>query len=120
MTAERERRYSIIGDLCIEQNWKCNFERNDLAPAGRPGDPDVGGDFFDYFAIDDDHIRSLIADVSGKGTPLYGNERLQKVLDEGRHLPGKQVLKNIFDDVCEFATGVPRFDTITMVILTIK
>ena len=30
---------------------------------------EVGGDFFDYFAIDDRRICFLIADVSGKGTP---------------------------------------------------
>ena len=30
---------------------------------------EVGGDFYDYFAIDDNRICFLIADVSGKGTP---------------------------------------------------
>ena len=30
---------------------------------------EVGGDFYDYFAIDENHICFLIADVSGKGTP---------------------------------------------------
>ena len=30
---------------------------------------EVGGDFFDYFLIDDDHLCLVIADVSGKGIP---------------------------------------------------
>lgn len=30
---------------------------------------EVGGDFYDYFFIDDDHLCLLIADVSGKGIP---------------------------------------------------
>ncbi|MBO4899599.1 MAG: SpoIIE family protein phosphatase [Lachnospiraceae bacterium] len=30
---------------------------------------EVGGDFYDYFVIDDDHIGLVIADVSGKGVP---------------------------------------------------
>ena len=30
---------------------------------------EVGGDFFDYFFIDDDHLCMVIADVSGKGIP---------------------------------------------------
>jgi len=30
---------------------------------------DVGGDFYDFFKIDDDHIGFVIADVSGKGIP---------------------------------------------------
>jgi sigma-B regulation protein RsbU (phosphoserine phosphatase) len=29
----------------------------------------VGGDFFDFFLIDDDHLGIMIGDVSGKGTP---------------------------------------------------
>lgn len=30
---------------------------------------EVGGDFYDFFMIDDDHIGLVIADVSGKGVP---------------------------------------------------
>ena len=30
---------------------------------------DVGGDFYDFFLIDDDHLALVIADVSGKGIP---------------------------------------------------
>ena len=30
---------------------------------------EVGGDFYDYFPIDEDHIGFFIADVSGKGVP---------------------------------------------------
>lgn len=30
---------------------------------------EVGGDFYDFFLIDDDHIALVMADVSGKGVP---------------------------------------------------
>ncbi len=30
---------------------------------------EVGGDFYDFFLIDDDHLAMVIADVSGKGIP---------------------------------------------------
>ncbi len=30
---------------------------------------EVGGDFYDYYLIDDDHLCMVIADVSGKGVP---------------------------------------------------
>ena len=30
---------------------------------------DVGGDFYDFFLIDDDHLALVMADVSGKGIP---------------------------------------------------
>ena len=35
-----------------------------MAPA-----KEVGGDFYDYFFVDDDHLCIVIADVSGKGIP---------------------------------------------------
>jgi len=40
----------------------------DIAASMTPA-KDVGGDFYDFFRIDDDHIGFLIADVSGKGIP---------------------------------------------------
>ena len=30
---------------------------------------DVGGDFYDFFAVDDDHVAIVIADVAGKNIP---------------------------------------------------
>ena len=30
---------------------------------------EVGGDFYDFFMIDDDHLALVVADVSGKGVP---------------------------------------------------
>lgn len=30
---------------------------------------EVGGDFYDFFMVDDDHIALVMADVSGKGIP---------------------------------------------------
>ena len=30
---------------------------------------EVGGDFYDFFLIDDDHLAMVVADVSGKGVP---------------------------------------------------
>ena len=30
---------------------------------------EIGGDFYDYFLVDDDHLCMVIADVSGKGVP---------------------------------------------------
>lgn len=47
------------------------FERNncfELFGASTPA-KEVGGDFFDYFKIDESHLGILIADVSGKGIP---------------------------------------------------
>ncbi len=45
-----------------------NESNLDLAALMTPA-KDVGGDFYDFFRIDDDHIGLVIADVSGKGVP---------------------------------------------------
>jgi len=45
-----------------------NRREIDIASAMIPA-KEIGGDFYDYFAIDDDHLALVIADVSGKGVP---------------------------------------------------
>ena len=40
----------------------------DLSASMNPA-KEVGGDFYDFFLIDDDHLGIVIADVSGKGVP---------------------------------------------------
>ena len=45
-----------------------NEHELDLAAMMTPA-KDVGGDFYDFFRIDDDHIGLVMADVSGKGVP---------------------------------------------------
>lgn len=51
---------------------------------------------------------------------LYGEERLIKVMENTKDSSGEQVLECILDDVNRYAEGVPQFDDMTMVILTIK
>ena len=43
-------------------------DKLDVAASMTPA-KDVGGDFYDFFRIDEDHIGFVIADVSGKGIP---------------------------------------------------
>ena len=43
-------------------------DKMDLAALMTPA-KDVGGDFYDFFRIDDNHIGVVMADVSGKGIP---------------------------------------------------
>ena len=40
----------------------------DLSTFMKPA-KEVGGDFYDFFMLDDDHLALVIADVSGKGVP---------------------------------------------------
>jgi len=41
---------------------------------------EVGGDFYDFFMVDDDHIALVMADVSGKGVPGALFMAISKVL----------------------------------------
>ena len=46
----------------------CADNRHALAPFLLPA-LDAGGDYYDFFKLDDDHLLVLIADVAGKGVP---------------------------------------------------
>ena len=65
---------------------------------------EVGGDFYDYFLIDDNHLALVIADVSGKGVPAALNMVKAKILLKGIakyiHDPAKILtsLNNSFTD----------------------
>ena len=41
---------------------------------------EVGGDFYDFFLIDDDHLGMVVADVSGKGVPAALFMMMSKIL----------------------------------------
>lgn len=41
---------------------------------------EVGGDFYDYYLLDDDHLLMVIADVSGKGVPAALFMMISKIL----------------------------------------
>ncbi|MBQ6381689.1 MAG: SpoIIE family protein phosphatase [Clostridia bacterium] len=45
---------------------------------------EVGGDFYDFFLIDDDHFAMVIADVSGKGVPAALFMMVTKILIKER------------------------------------
>ncbi len=48
----------------------------------------VGGDFYDFFMIDTDHLAISIGDVSGKGVPAALFMAVTKYLIEGQSRPG--------------------------------
>ena len=76
VTAEKER---IGAELSLATDIQSNMlphifpafpNRNefDIYASMDPA-KEVGGDFYDYFLIDDDHLCMVMADVSGKGVP---------------------------------------------------
>ncbi len=61
-----------------------------------------------------------VVEAHDRNDELYGEDRLKSMMNDTRNLSGEQVLERVFADVGEYATGVPQFDDITMVVLTIK
>lgn len=49
---------------------------------------EVGGDFYDFYLIDDDHLALLIADVSGKGIPAAMFMMASKIIINNYSLMG--------------------------------
>ena len=60
---------------------------------------EVGGDFYDFFMVDDDHIALVIADVSGKGVPAALFMVIAKTLLKNRSQMKGSTPTEIFGDV---------------------
>ena len=63
----------------------------------------VGGDFFDFFFIDRDHLCLLIADVSGKGIPAALFMMASKIILADNAKSGKspaQILQDTNEAIC--------------------
>ena len=64
---------------------------------------EVGGDFYDFFMIDPDHLGVVIADVSGKGVPAALFMMISKTVVQNFAMLGisaAEVLKRANDSLC--------------------
>ena len=65
---------------------------------------EVGGDFYDFFLIDENHLGLVIADVSGKGVPAALFMVIAKTLIKncaGSSLSPKEILEKVNKQLCE-------------------
>ncbi len=65
---------------------------------------EVGGDFYDFFLVDDDHLALVIADVSGKGVPAALFMVIAKTLLKNAAQTGlspRAVLEKVNNQLCE-------------------
>ena len=143
MTAEKER-------VAAEMNLAARIQSS-MLPAVFPLFPgkeefdvfasmdpakEVGGDFYDAFLIDDDHLCHVIADVSGKGVPAslfmvvsktviknrarLEEHRMFELIKEHRDVDIVTLLKNIRSDVDDFVKDAPQYDDLTMMVVEYK
>lgn len=61
-----------------------------------------------------------VTEAHNKDKELYGTERLIDVVERTKNQSGEEVLEEVLADVNEYAAGVPQFDDITMINMTIK
>ena len=108
MTAEREK---LSAELNVATNIQAAMlphkfpERDDFVIyASMDPAKEVGGDFYDFFMIDDDHLAMVMADVSGKGVPAALFMVIAKTLIKNIAKTGvgpAEVLSRVNKQLCE-------------------
>lgn len=96
-------------------------EEFDLYAAMRPA-REVGGDFYDFFMIDEDHLAVVMADVSGKGVPGALFMMVSKVILKNNAMLGRpvgEILARTNDLICA-NNQMEMFVTVWMGILEIS
>ena len=111
VTAEKER-------IATELNLAASIQAN-ILPSTFPAFPErkefeifasmtpareVGGDFYDFFLVDEDHLAMVIADVSDKGIPaaLFMMASRTMLKDAAlSHLDPAAVLERVNTQLCE-------------------
>ena len=58
---------------------------------------EIGGDFYDFFLIDEDHLCLVIADVSGKGVPAALFMMASKIILANNAIMGKSPSEILYD-----------------------
>jgi len=129
MTAEKER---IGAELNVATQIQADMLPRIFPPFPERGEFDiyaimnpakeVGGDFYDFFLVDDDHLAVVIADVSGKGVPAALFMVIAKTLiknhAQNRDAPGS-VFTNTNSQLCE-GNDAGLFVTSWMAVLQIS
>lgn len=129
VTAERER---IGAELDVARSIQtsmlpCIFppfpqrQEFDIFASMSPA-KEVGGDFYDFFLVDDDHLALVMADVSGKGVPAAMFMVIAKTLIKNSAQTGlspKAVLEKVNNQLCE-NNDAEMFVTVWLGILEIS
>lgn len=83
---------------------------------------EVGGDFYDFFQVDEDHLALVIADVSGKGIPAAMFMMTAKSLIKNRARLGEspeEILGHVNNQLCE-GNDAELFVTVWLAIIEIS
>ncbi|MBQ4280745.1 MAG: PP2C family protein-serine/threonine phosphatase [Spirochaetales bacterium] len=109
-TAEKARISTELGlatqiqDAMLKTDFPAFPDRSDFSIfASMDPAKEVGGDFYDFFLIDDNHLAMLIADVSGKGIPAALFMMSSMILLKTRLMTDKSpadVMRSVNEELC--------------------
>lgn len=129
MTAESKR---IGTELYIAKKIQASILPNEFPPfpgrreidifASMTPAKEVGGDFYDFYMIDEDHLGLVIADVAGKGVPAALFMMIAKLLIKLRvHSGGDlgDMLSDVNGTLCE-RNVMGMFVTVWLAVLTLS
>ncbi|MBO4396090.1 MAG: SpoIIE family protein phosphatase, partial [Eubacterium sp.] len=110
VTREKER---VNTELALANKIQAAMLPSDFPPfpdrkefdiyASMTPEKEVGGDFYDFFFLDRDHLAIVMADVSGKGIPAAMFMMLTKNMIQTRMMTGgtpSQVLADVNELIC--------------------
>ena len=83
---------------------------------------EVGGDFYDFFLVDDNHIALVMADVSGKGVPAALFMMVSRVLIKTSVQNGyspSEALSRVNDQLCE-SNEAELFVTVWLAVIDVS
>lgn len=129
ITAEKERigtELALASDIqtgSIPNTFPAFPDRTDFdIYASMDPAKEVGGDFYNFFLVDNDHLAMVIGDVSGKGVPAALFMMVSNILTSVRTQTGgnpAQILEFVNDKICE-SNKLDMFVTIWLGILELS
>lgn len=129
ITAEKERIGAELGMATAIQASQLphlfpafpGYMEFDIYASMKPA-KEVGGDFYDFFLVDEDHIALVMADVSGKGVPATLFMMISKILIRNRVQNGDspgEALANVNNQLLE-GNEAEMFVTVWLAIIEVS
>lgn len=129
LTAEKSRVFTElqlaanIQTAMLQNEWPAFPDRHEFSlHASMDPAREVGGDFYDFFLIDEDHLALCIADVSGKGIPaslvMMSSMILLRTAAGNGGTPA-EILTTVNDQICR-NNKAKMFVTVWMGILDLR
>lgn len=117
LAAAREIQMSIVPKIFPPFPERTEFQLHAVLEPAK----EVGGDLYDFFFVDQNHLVFLVGDVSGKGVPASLFMAVTKTLIKTRAASGigpDEILRSVNRDLCE-GNDTTMFVTVFCAVLEI-